>query len=94
MAQAVDLAELAAPACACTTRPALTVRVPRKYRTRLVRATVTLDGRRVGTITRRHRTVRVSFAKATGDTVVVRTRMRLSGGRSVTRTQRLARCVA
>jgi lysophospholipase L1-like esterase len=94
MAQAVDLAQLAAPACACTTRPALTVRVPRKYRTRLVRATVTLDGRRVGTITRRHRRVRVSFAKATGDTVVVRTRMRLSGGRSVTRTQRLARCVA
>jgi hypothetical protein len=60
----------------------------------MVRATVTLDGRRVGTITRRHRKVRVSFARATGDTVVVRTRMRLSGGRSVTRTQRLARCVA
>jgi lysophospholipase L1-like esterase len=94
MAQAVDLAELARPACVCTSRPALTVRVPRKYRARLVRATVTLDGRRVGTITRRHRTVRVSFAQATGDTVVVRTRMRLSGRRSVTRTQRLARCVA
>jgi lysophospholipase L1-like esterase len=94
MAQAVDLAQLATPACACTPRPAVTVRVPRKYRKRLVRATVTLDGRRVGTLTRRHRTMRVSLARATGDTVVVRTRIGLSGGRSVTRTQRLARCVA
>jgi lysophospholipase L1-like esterase len=94
MAQAVDLAQLATPACACTPRAALTVRVPRKYRKRLVSATVTLDGRRVGTLTRRHRQVRVSLARATGDTVVVRTRIRLSGGRTVTRTQRLARCVA
>jgi len=93
MAQAIDLAQLATPACACTPRPALTVRVPAKYRSRLVRATVTLDGRRVGTITRRHRAVRVSFARATGERVVVRTRIVLSGGRTVTRTQRLARCL-
>lgn len=94
MAQAVDLAELATPVCTCTTRPALRVRVPAKYRTRLVRATVTRDGRKVGTITRRHPTVRVSFAKARRDRVVVRTRIVLSGGRAVTRTQRLSRCVA
>jgi lysophospholipase L1-like esterase len=94
MAQAVDLSQLATRACACTTRPALRVRVPAKYRQRLVRATVTLDGRKVGTITRRHRSVRVSFAKAARDRVVIRTRIVLSGGRAVTRIQRLARCVA
>jgi lysophospholipase L1-like esterase len=94
MAQAIDLAQLATTGCRCTTRPALTVRVPAKYRTRLVRATVTRDGKRVGTLTPRHKTVRVSFARATRDTVVVRTKIRLSDGRTVTRTQRLARCVA
>ena len=94
MAQAVDLAQLATPACACTPRPALTVRVPARYRSRLVRATVTLDGRRVGTITRRRRAVRVSFARATGERVVVRTKIVLSSGRTVTRTQRFARCAS
>lgn len=94
MAAAIDLAQLATPACACTTRAALTVRVPAKYRTRLRHATVTLDGRRVGTLTPRHRALRVSFARATGDRVVVRTRITLSDGRTVTRIQRLARCVA
>lgn len=92
MAQAVDIAQLATPACRCTTRPALTVRVPARYRTRLVRATVTLDGRRVGTITRQHTAVRVSFARVTADTAVVRMRIRLSDGRSVSRAQRLGRC--
>jgi lysophospholipase L1-like esterase len=94
MAQAVDLGQLATTGCACQTRRALTVRVPARYRSRLVRATVTLDGRRVGTITPRHKQVRVSFARSTKATAVVRTRIRLSGGRTVTRTQRLARCVA
>lgn len=94
MAAAVDLAQLATPECACTTRPPLRVHVPKRYRKRLVRATVTLDGRRVGTITRHHRSVRVSFAHATRARVVLRTHIRLSGGRTVTRTHRLRRCVA
>ncbi len=53
------------PAAPARRAPPLTVRVPSRYRKRLVRATVTLDGRRVGTITRRHAKVRVSFAQAT-----------------------------
>lgn len=93
MAQAVDLAQLATTGCACRLRRPLTVRVPSRYRTRLVRATVTLDGRRVGTLTRHHRSVRVSLRRARHDRAVVRVRMRLSGGRTVTRTQRLAVCV-
>lgn len=94
MAEAVELTQLATPACTCTVRRALEVRVPQRYRSRLRRATVTVDGRRVGTIRRPRQAVRVSFAKAAGETVLVRTRIRLSDGRTVTRSQRLARCVA
>jgi hypothetical protein len=35
----------------------------------------------------------VSFARAAGERVVVRTRIELSGGRAVTHVQRLRRCV-
>jgi lysophospholipase L1-like esterase len=94
MAQAIDVTQLAGSGCRCSTRPALTVKVPIKYRSRLVRAQVTLDGRKVGTITPKHTSVRVSFAKSTAATATVRTTIRLSDGRSVTRTQRLSRCVA
>jgi len=94
MAEAVDLAQLAAPACACTPRPALRVRVPKRYRSRLKRATVAVDGRRAGTIRRPRGSVRVDFRRAKGERVVIRLRIRLSGGRTVTRTHRLPRCVA
>jgi len=94
MAEAVDLALLAAPACTCTVRPPLRVRVPERFRSRLERAVVTVDGRRVGTIRRPGQAVRVDFRRARGERVVIRMRIRLSGGRTVTRTQRLPRCVA
>ncbi|MBX5443144.1 MAG: GDSL family lipase [Solirubrobacteraceae bacterium] len=94
MAEAVDLALLAAPACACRVRPALRVRVPARLRGRLRSAVVTVDGRRVGTIRRPGQSVRVDLRRARGSQVVIRMRVRLSGGRTVTRVQRLPRCLA
>ena len=93
MAEAVDLSLLAAPACTCTVRPPLRVRVPKRFRSRLERAVVTVDGRRAGMIRRPRQAVRVDFRRARGERVVIRMRIRLSGGRTVTRVQRLPRCV-
>lgn len=50
-------------------------------------ATVTQNGKRVGRLTRRHRSMRISLKGSPKRTTVVRIRMKLKGGRKVTDTR-------
>jgi lysophospholipase L1-like esterase len=74
-------------------RPSLKVTVPARYRSRLRSAVVTIDGRRVGAIRTPRGSVWVDFAMGRRAVATVRTRITLSGGRTVGLSRRIARCV-
>ncbi|HEU4979480.1 MAG TPA: CocE/NonD family hydrolase [Solirubrobacteraceae bacterium] len=87
-------AVLAAGARACTSRRSLTVHVRRRYRHRLLRARVLVDGRLVRRLGRHAAAVRIDLRGRRGGRVTVRIVMRLRSGRTVVDTRRYRLCSA
>lgn len=100
MADAIDLALLRGTGCRAlrAARPprgcrrTVTIHVPRRYRTGLRHATVTVDGRRAGVIRRPGAGVRVRLGGRGGRRVTVRMRIERSGRRAVVQARRFPRC--
>ncbi len=90
MADAVDLDLLREPACTCARR--VTVRIPARLRAHARGATVTVDGRRAGTIRHARGRVRLRLDGGADARVRVRVRVLLDGGRTATVTRRLRVC--
>jgi putative CocE/NonD family hydrolase len=80
------------PARSCASRRGVTIHVKRGFRGRVRRATVLVDGRRAGRLTRRHRAARLSFAGRSPGKVTVRIVMHLKNGATVVDVRRYRLC--
>ena len=82
-----------ARAATCTERRPIVVRLPRRYRARLRRATVELNGRRLATIRRGRTRARVPVRGLPAGRVTLRLVIRLRGGRTVERSGSYRTCI-